>query len=1817
MNSIELNNLAPLSANSEPDPTADIARANPPGLAMITYRGGQYKPTVQRMLAQLSSEATLMRLNRDAYDDWSIAMLHAWSIVTDVLSFYQERITNEGYIRTAAERRSVLSLAQALGYDWRPGLAANVDLALTVAPDDQGLSQQITVPQGSAVQSTPVEGQLPQIFETSVAAEVRTDWNLFLPYVGVKATEAGATDPLLIDITSMRVANYRNDLQVGDVILLVDQANRQPNSLLHDFAATNSWVLGTLTEVVADPQKPYTIIRWTVDDHGGTEIQQPALFVFRQKVLLFGYAQGAVYFDGEEKPVDPKPTDPTTNGQTNNTPPAPNPAPGSGTVTVATRRAVTVATRPSATPAPDPTNPSPPNNGKPGDQTDGNGNATKADPPPKEAQWTPRTLSLPNLDINTFIVNGSGAIFAGTKRDLFRSLDNGESWQPVGVDPVGRNITALTLDPEGNLLAGSSTGGIYLSYDNGDNWTPVSGDSVAPDIKVTKAQGSDTFTVDPPKTLPKAPVLDLEFGKDQGGNTVLYALAGKDLFPSSDRGKTWGEKIDPANELPATLQRPSATAQRDAMLAAANGLLTAARLQWLEQIVTPVAKGVGATKWFGLDLWDFLRAQINQAPTGANAVRALAVSTQGKKSTVVVGTDAGKFTLKEKTRRWLVALMIVLLVLVQQFIIHHKQLGLSSMEIAATGAKLKAVSILPNTEPITATTAILIQGMPEFASGATLPGNGTYHFTLNGMDKLAATLDGKKKLLIASGNLPLKGKMEQENASYPFMLTAISTLTSTVDTATGVTNTIFALTTTEAANVALTLSGTAIVTAEKSYWPAAIQIKVEKVTGALAPGTPFPADKPATWIASIWQPIVDLLQTTVIASWNGLKGFLSDLWAALPSWIKALLTPLNDWVIQPVIRFIDTYLIKPLLNYTAATLLDVSYITLAVLAFLLAWIYADRKMSNRQTVRLTGPVNAVAIHSNGQIFAGTKEGIFRSVADDPNASWWTKATRLLIRRAFPDVPMEPINHGLADPPPDIRALSFTNTGALLAGTADGRIFRLSDPTAELDPNLNTPTVSPSITNPGTPNPSTPNPGAPNTGPINPGGTNPDTTSPEGTNTTDPNPAPLKIVKWARYDQGIIVEDKSTLKAVRTLSVTTVGQFVAGSMGDNKVEDRWFTAQVKEMTTPDGKKIKMGEIDLDGIYPNLKVGSWLVLRQPSGGLTEQGTPRMKYARYQVVDVQRVRSLDFVTVGEFTRAFVQDDGELTKFSRTRAEILIQSEPISLFDNRPVMGNVIYLNNYVPDLVKGHRLIVSGKQKLALITETLAHALLSDNGLESRTLQKGDILQVVPLPKPDTKSGATTKCDPTQTPCPWRLRTRDGFVGTVWATSAQIRWVFPPESEPEVSEVATVLGAQTISLADEGALQAGIDYAYNRVTLTQVELTDELMHVYDRASVTIYGNVVAATHGKTVADEVLGSGSGMQANERFRLKEGPLTYVSAANDQGSESQITVSVNEIEWQKEPYLYGLARDQRAYIVRQDALDNTFITFGDGKQGARLPTGTELVSATYRIGLGPVGNVPPYTIDQPQTLPSAIRRVTNPLAATGGVGPDSTADVRARAPLSVRIMNRIVALSDYEDYVRLYAGIGRVQLKKFGSGPGLLLHFTVADAAGNPFPQGAPILTNLVTSINERRAVATPQLKIDSYEQRYFDLAAEVWIYPEHHARANEIAQIIRQKLLTAFSFDAREFGQDVAESEVVALLQDVTGVAVVVSVQLKDAKEPKAADEDTPNDRLIGKLARSENDEILPAQLWLLNPGVKGVDLKIASTSDPTKVLNDQEVTA
>ncbi len=196
---------------------------NRPGLSALAYRISTHPTFMRRMLARLPTQI-IVNGNGDSIrplgaltarnsDDPAIALLDAWATVGDVLTFYQERIANEGFLRTATERRSVLELARTIGYELKPGVAASVYLAFTVenAPGAPGVS---VVPMSTKIQSIPGQGQLPQTFETANEITARAEWNALRPRLTQKQSPSTAAE-------SLYFAGTTTNLKPGEWLLIV------------------------------------------------------------------------------------------------------------------------------------------------------------------------------------------------------------------------------------------------------------------------------------------------------------------------------------------------------------------------------------------------------------------------------------------------------------------------------------------------------------------------------------------------------------------------------------------------------------------------------------------------------------------------------------------------------------------------------------------------------------------------------------------------------------------------------------------------------------------------------------------------------------------------------------------------------------------------------------------------------------------------------------------------------------------------------------------------------------------------------------------------------------------------------------------------------------------------------------------------------------------------------------------------------------------------------------------------------------------------------------------------------------------------------------------------------------------------------------------------------------------------------------------------------------------------------------------------------------------------------------------------------------
>ncbi|HXG01687.1 MAG TPA: T9SS type A sorting domain-containing protein [Bacteroidota bacterium] len=109
--------------------------------------------------------------------------------------------------------------------------------------------------------------------------------------------------------------------------------------------------------------------------------------------------------------------------------------------------------------------------------------------------------------INTLYVDSSDVLLAGTSNGVYRSTNDGSTWQSIGLS----NAHVLMLKRfQGNLFACTFASGLYRSTNNGTSWSLVSGGL-------------------PPGSVYSIAVL----------GQVMYAALVDGIYKSTDSGTTW------------------------------------------------------------------------------------------------------------------------------------------------------------------------------------------------------------------------------------------------------------------------------------------------------------------------------------------------------------------------------------------------------------------------------------------------------------------------------------------------------------------------------------------------------------------------------------------------------------------------------------------------------------------------------------------------------------------------------------------------------------------------------------------------------------------------------------------------------------------------------------------------------------------------------------------------------------------------------------------------------------------------------------------------------------------------------------------------------------------------------------------------------------------------------------------------------------------------------------------------------------------------------------------------------------------------------
>jgi photosystem II stability/assembly factor-like uncharacterized protein len=1674
---------------------------NRPGLAKLSYRISDYAGFRQRLLSLLSTilrpedgskkNGPLAKLTSILEDDPAIAILDAWAVVADVLTFYQERIANEGYLRTATERLSLIELAQTIGYKLNPGVAASTYLAFTVE-DTPNSPKVAIVPKGTQIMSVPIKDELPQTFETSADFTAYAEFNAIKPRLSRPQVITKSTYQLYLN-------KINAQLQIGDWLLLVDESLKL--QIIDESPKLQMYLLH-LTKVEENREAGYTLVQWqeylpTIN----TIVRNPKVFAFRQKAFLFG-----------------------------------NNAPKWSDMPVEIKLAAIE---------------------KKGDSIQGgvfgsndNGNT-----------WLPVSKGLPNEDILCLAIQDN-IIFAGTpNKGIFRSTDNGENWQASNNGLTNLSIQTLYADGQ-NLFAGTPGGGVFRSRDRGVNWVSINIGTVRVESQPNSGNPPtnwQSINTSLPNTVVRSLITypgtptQLKDITIQSTNTIVTAdsdIKFKDFLKVGDAITAAGQTrivndIDNKTLRINTSFRTNLPAQTSFFIG-------------------------GNYIFVGTDDGVFLSADQGKNWESKNlsdkVVYSLLITTDSIKNKIYLfaGTNTGIYRSENLGEDWQ-----------------------STNSINNDDLSDKTVYSLTNYQQNN--TNFIFAG-----SDSGIYRSLNYGDTWEGVKlvnqgrSLVNYQSGGKQYLLAATNQGIyrseNSDVDSNNIQWGLINEGLSTLEINVLAVNKQNN--------------LLMAGSKFASFLKTENNPTVNIKQEWPSFQIPSATQidldtlYPQILPDSWIVllddrNLQNPKPSFAATqvqsisTISRSDFGLNakvsriepdqvinpqdfGLRSTTVLARSEELELAPEPLTvsdrqqDIFQDPFpgdIIFLSRFVQKLQANQTLIIsgkriqlqLNDVGGIFFNTkIVSELPWQRRNRGLANSQ-------VRSLAVFQNNVILTGTTEGIFRSPNHGNN---WE-----------PIINWQKVNANLNKK--DIQAL-LTLNNLIFVGTAEG-IFRSED-----------------------------------------GGD-----------------------YWQDISQNLAYKDIRVIALnQQQIFIGTIngGLFYSENNGDSWLATGLNNTDVQAIAIRQETEIFVGTIK-NSIFHSLDRGiTWKQLTSTRVGI---GTI---YSNGAVVKGNRtqfesdLKTGDIINAGEQTRTIINIDNQQltvdvpflpdlapnTSFTINTGLTNSNITSLAIWENyifAGTAGSGIFrsedqgnrwkqVNTNLTDLeircltTDGKNVWVgtasggvfcsdnNGEVWTPINTNlpnTDIRAILINNndifvggigilrsldGLYTKTVQRGDILQIITPPKLEPNQPNYQQ---------WQLRDKDNFQGELITTCANDFTLLPAIATSEiVSEVATIQVPPTNQQLPILKLQQPLKYAYDPVT------------------VEIYANVIPATHGVTVV-EVLGSGDGNTTNQQFTIKKPPLTYVPAPIASGAASTLELRVNDVLWQEKASLYPLTPQDQSYIIRIEDDGTTIVTFGDGIKGARLPTGQENITATYRSGIGLDGNINAGRLSLLKTRPLGIIDVTNPLATSGAAPSESLEQIRAKAPPTVRTLKRIVSLQDFEDFAQGFAGIGKAQAVALWNSEMQLVHITIAAVNGDEVTPESNLYINLLAAISNARD-PIQQVQIDSYERLLFNLEARLLIDERYLPETVELK--VHIALQTTFAFEKRAFEQEVTAAEIIAVIQSHQEVIAVDLDALYQLGRSKSL-----NQVLTALPAHYEpqDNQVHPAQLFLLNPA--GIKLTVVKT--------------
>ena len=315
------------------------------------------------------------------------------------------------------------------------------------------------------------------------------------------------------------------------------------------------------------------------------------------------------------------------------------------------------------------------------------------------------------------------------------------------------------------------------------------------------------------------------------------------------------------------------------------------------------------------------------------------------------------------------------------------------------------------------------------------------------------------------------------------------------------------------------------------------------------------------------------------------------------------------------------------------------------------------------------------------------------------------------------------------------------------------------------------------------------------------------------------------------------------------------------------------------------------------------------------------------------------------------------------------------------------------------------------------------------------------------------------------------------------------------------------------------------------------------FNKNNLIIHGNVIAAGHGAIKPVTRLSSGNASSGFQSLLLEvENVASVLDVTFPSGVRPDLEVVVENTIWTQVPRLDSSSPTDTHYAVRATEDGFLRLLFGDGVRGRRLPSGSNNVQVSYRVGAGRSGNLPAGSLIKPVHPHPFIESVSQPLASGGGEAMEAIDQMQARAPATLLALERAVSLTDFDNLATSRNDVWQARASYQPTDGGFLQQVTVVVVRAGGGELDLSFQQNLEAFLSQH-ALPTVSVRVVGFRSQPVQLDINVRIDSERYD-PNLVLLRIRETLVAALQLERRRIGEPLYLSQIYHLVEGVTGVA-------------------------------------------------------------------------